>query len=247
MGQGFLCGVLILVLMLPTVPLSLSLFFGLTTALAIGLYYYAAGYPRRVLGLVLVVLAGHGALAWGGFYSHNVAISLPPRLALALGPPLLLLLTRVATVRGRAYLASLPLDRLTLVHVVRLPVELVLYGLFTHGAVPRVMTFEGHNYDILMGLSAPLVYYLLRQGVIGRRIMLAWNLLGLALLTNIVATAVLSVPTPWQRFGFEQPNVAILYFPFIWLPALVVPLVVLAHVAALRQLLRAGETAKAVA
>lgn len=233
--------------MLPTVPLSLCLLFGLTTALAIGLFYEAAGRSRRVLGLLLAVLLVQGALALGGFYSYHVANSLPPRLALALGPPLLLLLSRVATARGRAYLAGLRLDKLTLVHVVRLPVELVLYGLFAHGAVPRVMTFEGRNYDIIMGLSALLVYYLLRRRVLGRRTLLAWNGLGLALLTNIVTTAVLSVPTPWQRFGFEQPNVAILYFPFIWLPAVVVPVVLLAHVAALRQLLAPKAAATAVA
>lgn len=223
--------------MLPTVPLSLCLLFGLTTALAVGLFYEAAGRSRSGLVLLLAVLLVQAALALGGFYSHHVATSLPPRLGLALGPPLLLLLGRVATVRGRAYLASLRLDKLTLVHVVRLPVELVLHSLFTHGVVPRVMTFEGHNYDIIMGLSAPLVYYLLRRRVLGRRALLAWNGLGLALLINIVATAVLAVPTPWQRVGFEQPNVAILYFPFIWLPAVVVPLVLLAHVAALWQLL----------
>ncbi len=221
----------------PTVPLSLCLFFGLTTALAGWLFYEVVGRSRRVLGLLLLALLVQGMLALAGFYSHNVATSLPPRLTLALGPPLLLLLSRVATVRGRATLASWRLDKLTLVHVVRLPVELVLYSLCTHGVVPRVMTFEGRNYDILMGLSAPLIYYLLRQRVLGRRSLLAWNVLGVMLLTNIVTTAVLSVPTPMQRFGFEQPNVAILYFPFIWLPAVVVPIVLLAHVAALRQLL----------
>ena len=36
--------------------------------------------------------------------------------------------------------------------------------------------------------------------------------------------------------GFEQPNVAILHVPFVWLPGGVVPLVLLAHVAALWQL-----------
>jgi hypothetical protein len=40
-----------------------------------------------------------------------------------------------------------------------------------------------------------------------------------------------------QRLAFEQPNVALLHFPFGWLPAVLVPLVVLAHAAALWQLL----------
>jgi hypothetical protein len=143
----------------------------------------------------------------------------------------------VATARGRAWLASLRLDILTLLHVVRLPVELGLYGLFVHGAVPRLMTFAGGNWDILMGLSAPLVYWLLRRGHVERWLLVGWNVLGLGLLFHIVRVAVLAAPSPVQRLAFEQPNVALLHFPFGWLPAVLVPLVVLAHAAALWQLL----------
>jgi len=221
--------------MLPTLPPWLSLLFGLTTALGAGLFYLAARRSGRALAVVLAWLLVQSALSLSGFYT--VTTSMPPRLLFALGPPLLLLLSRLATARGRALLASLRLDVLTLLHVVRLPVELGLYGLYLHRAVPRIMTFEGGNWDILMGLSAPLVYWLVRRRLLGRGALLAWNVLGLALLANIVVVAVLSAPSPVQRLAFAQPNVALLHFPFGWLPAVLVPLVLLAHVAALRQLL----------
>lgn len=221
--------------MLPPLPLWLSLLFGLTTALAIALFYLAARRSGRALAVVLAWLLVQSALSLSGFYT--VTTSMPPRLLFALGPPLLLLLSRLATARGRALLAGLRLEVLTLLHVVRLPVELGLYGLYVHGAVPRIMTFEGGNWDILMGLSAPLVYGLVRRRRIGRGALLAWNGLGLALLANIVVVAVLASPSPVQRLAFAQPNVALLHFPFGWLPAVLVPLVMLAHVAALRQLL----------
>ena len=48
---------------------------------------------------------------------------------------------------------------------------------------------------------------------------------GLGLLANIVIIAVLSFPSPIQQFGFEQPNIGLAYFPFIWLPAIIVPIV----------------------
>lgn len=221
----------------PTLPPLLSLGFGLTTALAIGLFYYAAHRSGRTLLVLLAWAAVQAGLALSGFYT--VTTSVPPRLALALGPPVLLILALLGTARGRAYLAGLQLEMLTLLHVVRLPVELVLLGLFLHRAVPRLMTFESRNWDILMGLSAPLVYYLLRTRRLGSAGLIAWNFIGIALLLNIVIVALLSVPSPMQRFAFEQPNVAILYFSFEWLPAVVVPLVLLAHVAALWQLLAA--------
>lgn len=223
--------------MLPTLPLWLYLTFGLTTALAVLLFYLAARRSGRalVVGWLLV----QSALLLSGFYT--ITTGMPPRLAFAIGPPLLLLLNRLLTKRGRAFLASLRLDILTLLHVVRLPVELGLYGLFLHGAVPRIMTFEGGNWDIVMGLSAPLLYWLLRTRHLGRWALLTWNVLGLGLLSNIVVVAVLSVPSPVQRLAFGQPNVALLHFPFGWLPAVLVPLVLLAHVAALRQLLAKAE------
>jgi hypothetical protein len=71
-----------------------------------------------------------------------------------------------------------------------------------------------------------------------------WNLICLALLANIVIRAVLSLPTDFQQFGFEQPNVAVLQFPYVWLPGLIVPLVLLAHLAAIRQIVLQAKARK---
>lgn len=220
--------------MLPTLPPFLGLAFGLTTALAIGLFYYAAHRSGRTLLVLLAWLGLQGALSLSGFYT--VTTGWPPRLALLLLPPLVVIFVLLGTAAGRRYLTGLRLETLTLLHVVRLPVERVLLGLFLHRAGPQSMTFEGRNWDILLGLSAPLVCYLVRSQRIGYNMLLAWNVLGLGLLLNIVVLAVLSAPSPLQRFAFEQPNVAILYFPYARLPAVVVPIVLLAHVVALRQL-----------
>jgi hypothetical protein len=101
------------------------------------------------------------------------------------------------------------------------------------------MTFEGRNLDILSGLTAPLVYYFaFVQKTLGRKGQLLWNVACIALLMNIVGTAALAAPTPFQKLAFEQPNVGVLYFPFVWLPGVVVPLVLLSHLASVRQLLR---------
>ena len=222
-----------------TLPLVLPLAFIFTTALAVGLFYLAAQRSGRVLAALAAWLLVQGAIGLSGFYT--VSNTMPPRLALLLGPPLLVIGLLLATRAGRRFVAGLRPEALTLLHAVRVPVELVLFGLYLHHAVPRLMTFEGRNPDVLAGLSAPLVWWLaFRQQRLGRHGLLAWNVLGLASLLNIVVNAVLSVPTPMQQFGFEQPNVAILHFPFVWLPGVVVPLVLLAHVAAIWQLWAPG-------
>ena len=222
-------------------PVWLSLAFGFTTALAVWLLHRAAHRSGRTLLVLLAWLLAQAAVARTGFYT--VTGGVPPRFALLVGPPLLVLLLLFSTAAGRRYLDGLRLGTLTLLHVVRVPVEFVLFALFLHGAVPRLMTFEGRNWDILAGLSAPVVWLLaFRTRQLGRRGLLLWNLLGVVSLFNIVGNAVLSVPSPFQRFAFDQPNVAILHFPFVWLPGCVVPVVLLAHLVAIRQLLRPAES-----
>ena len=56
------------------------------------------------------------------------------------------------------------------------------------------------------------------------------------MLFNIIVHAFLSLPTPLQQLAFEQPNVAVAYFPFIWLPTFVVPVVYVAHIIAIQRL-----------
>jgi hypothetical protein len=104
--------------------------------------------------------------------------------------------------------------------------------------VPAIMTFEGRNFDILCGLTAPLIYYFgYIKKTLSKNILIAWNVLCLLLLANVVVIAILSAPFAFQKFGFEQPNIAIFYFPFIWLPGFIVPVALFTHLVALRRLI----------
>jgi hypothetical protein len=218
------------------VPVYISVVFGLSTAGAVGAWYRASNRSGRTLGLLLLWLLVQAAIASTGFYT--VTDGVPPRFLLLVAPPMLTIIALFATTRGQAYLAGLRMETLLLLHVVRIPVELVLYWLFLHRAVPQLMTFEGRNWDIISGVSALVIYCLLKmRRSVSTNLLLLWNVGGLALLLNIVVNAVLSAPSPFQQFAFTQPNVAILHFPFVWLPSCVVPLVLLAHMAAIRQLL----------
>lgn len=138
--------------------------------------------------------------------------------------------------RLRNWLRALDPFHLTVLHTVRIPVELVLFWLFGAGYIPEVMTFAGNNFDILAGLTAPIVAVLVfRTKIMGRGLFLAWNLFSLLLLANIIVTAILSAPTIFQRIAFEQPNEAVFFFPFLLLPAIIVPLVLFAHIACILQ------------
>ena len=101
------------------------------------------------------------------------------------------------------------------------------------------MTFEGRNWDILAGLTAPIFgYYCFVKKQWPKGIAIAWNIAGLALLANIVTIAVLSMPTPARIFMNEPANTIVAEFPFIWLPGILVTIAYCFHIFSLRQLLK---------
>ena len=222
-------------------PLYIPATFVLTTLLTIVFLYKASDYSRPFFIAMFLWLGIQAALSSNDFYLVKTGV--PPRFALALMPPVILILIFLVTKKGRAFVGSFNAKTLTLLHIVRIPVEFTLYWLFLHQAVPEIMTFEGRNFDILCGLTAPLVYYFgYIKKVLSRGLLLAWNILCLLLLINIVATAILSAPFAFQKFGFEQPNIALFYFPYVWLPSFVVPCVLLAHIVSIRGLINKGST-----
>ena len=127
---------------------------------------------------------------------------------------------------------------MVLISIVRIPVEIVLYLLYQNKQIPVLMTFAGRNYDILAGLTAPVIYLVcFKDGrLTNKRAFLIWNIFALALLLNIVINAVLSAPFPFQKFGFDQPNKAIFYFPLCWLPGFIVVTVLFSHLVSIRRI-----------
>lgn len=241
--------------MLPNLPTYIAVTFGLTVLTTLLLFYRAITQAsteatRKKGTLVLLSLIGwlmlQAVLTFNGVYRSAPAGGPPPIVLFGILPVMLTLISVFATPAGRRFADSLPLANLTWLNTVRVVVELVLYWLFLHKAVPALMTFEGRNFDILSGITAPFVAYVgFTKGKLSRQLILAWNVVCLGLLLTIIVIAFLSAPTPLQQFAFDQPNLAIGNFPFSWLPTFVVPVVLFGHLVSIRQLLR--QSANAVA
>lgn len=193
------------------------------------------------LGLWLALLAG---LALAGFYADFDAR--PPRALLVLGPPLLALAWLSRSRAVGELLRHTPPGWLVGAQSFRVLMEIILWLEFLGGAIPVQMTFEGRNWDILAGLSAPFVgWWLARTAGAGRALAIIWNVLSLALLLNIVGVALLSAPLPFRVFLNEPANTIIAYFPFVWLPGFVVPVALGLHLLSLRQWLSGWRPAPA--
>lgn len=226
-----------------TVPGYVSIVFILTTFASVAFLLQTAKYvglntlPSRILVFLLPLwIISQTILSVGGFYQRTD--SLPPRLAVFGAFPALLLIATFFIFFRKSFVEKLPLGLMTMLHAVRIPVELVLYWLFVAGALPQVMTFEGRNVDIVSGILAPIIALVaFRGGRTNKWLLIGYNLLGLGLLINIVTIAILSAPFPFQSMSFDQPNRAVLFFPYIWLPTIVVPIVLFSHLAVLWKVL----------
>jgi hypothetical protein len=137
----------------------------------------------------------------------------------------------------REILLQLHPAQLIQLQIFRVFVEVLLWMLFIQNLLPIQMTFEGRNFDIIAGLTAPLVSYLAYQNKLPKVVLIIWNLACLGLLINIVSIAILSMPTPFQYFKNEPSNTIVTVFPISWLPTFLVPLAYMQHFFSLRQLL----------
>ena len=221
--------------MIQEIPLYVSLIFILTIIITLIFFLKAVDFSKIIVLIISSWICIQSILGLTGFYTLTTGF--PPRFLLLILPPVLLMLFLFNTKRGNHFIDSMDIKTLTLMHIIRVFVELVLYWLFVYKKIPILMTFEGRNFDILSGLTAPIIFYYGFVNVkFGKKVIIAWNYLCLVLLLNIVFNSVLSSPFPLQKFAFEQPNVAILYFPYNLLPSLIVPIILFSHLVVIRRL-----------
>jgi hypothetical protein len=158
----------------------------------------------------------------------------PPFMILVVGI-VALAMTIAFTSYGRRLAIGLPLWTLVLVQGFRLPLELAMHEMYERGVMPVQMSYEGLNYDIVTGTTAIIVAVLTRAGRGGRALVAAWNVLGLALLLNIVTVAILSTPR-FAYYGSDRLNQWVADPPYVWLPAVLVLAALAGHLVVFRAL-----------
>jgi len=161
--------------------------------------------------------------------------SFPPKIIIVLTVPLVVIIWMVRTTEVKEILIHTPAESLIWIQSFRIVVEILIWRLFVDNLAPVQMTFEGRNIDILSGLTALVVAYLVARKKISSRLVIIWNFVCLAVLLNIVTIAVLSMPTPFRVFMNEPANTIVTRFPIVWLPAFLVPLAYGLHFLSLRK------------
>jgi hypothetical protein len=190
----------------------------------------AAGRRRRAVRLGVAVVAWLLVTALVAAFGVLRRFDMTP-------PPFALFVLAVAVIGiavpcsslGTLLVRGLPLWALVGFQVFRFPLELLMHRAYVEGVMPVQMSYSGQNYDIVSGITGGVLGVWLALGHVPRWVVALWNLLGLALLVNIVTIAVLSAPV-FAWFGNDRLNVFVTYPPFVWLPASLVPTALMGHV-----------------
>ena len=226
--------------MITTLPNWIEILFLGIWLLTIVLFYYSNSKPKKLTVLLIFWSVINSILAYTGFY--NDTESIPPRFALVLVPSIALIVYGLLAKQRNWIYEQRNTKISTFLHAIRLPIEVVLLELFIHKMVPELMTFEGRNFDIIIGASAPIIGFLFLKNIVSKKGLLIWNVIGLLFVTFILFNGLLSAELPFQQFGFEQPNKAVMYFPFVLLPAVIVPIVIWTHLSDIIKLLKEIKT-----
>lgn len=226
--------------MIEALPNWINALFLLTVLATVLMFYYANGKRKKLLAGIIFWSMLQSFLALTGFY--QITNTLPPRFILVLLPATIMIVIGLLPKYRNELIEERDRALSTLLHTVRVPVEVVLFYLFLYKMIPELMTFEGRNFDIIAGVTAPIIGLLIVKKKVSNNLLVGWNAIALCLVIFILFNGILSSELPFQQFGFEQPNRAINFFPFILLPAVVVPIVIYTHLTDLIALVNERKT-----
>ena len=200
------------------------------------------GRPRLRLGLAAAALLVMGLSALAAVSGRLARFDAFP-------PPMFLMILSVFIMGfgvgfsgiGRHAADTVPLATLIGLQAFRLPLEVVMHRAGALGIMPPQLSYGGYQFDVVTGLTACLLYGLMRGGVaVPRWALWAWNVWGWWCLFVITVIAVTSSPV-LRLFGDDPRNVNtwVLYFPYVWLPVVLVTVAIAGHVMVTRALRRA--------
>lgn len=117
----------------------------------------------------------------------------------------------------------------------RILVEVMLYYTFIKGVLPESATFSGHNFDIIMGISAPIVGYLYTKGKLSSSLLRIWNIVGITmiLVVAVIIGSSMYFPALWKFQSIVSDD--FLSFPYFLIAACIAPWAILVHVILLAQ------------
>ena len=192
-----------------------------------------------------------GVLLIGTFLFYTFLISqtelirdltLPPKFVLLLIVPAFLLIGIIAvSLNKKGMLAFLPIGKATLFHTMRIIIESLFIWSVGLGILHPEVTMEGYNYDLIFGVSAIIVGFLVFSKKISKGGLLLWNYLGLAMIAIIIFLFATTIYFPGMYESRDiRINTELFTFPYTLVAGFLMPSAVFMHILSIIKLKRYG-------
>jgi len=184
-------------------------------------------------------------LSISGFLTE---LQLPPRIPLFLFFPFALFTFIFCRRAAKSqWINELPLTWLTYPQSFRIAVEFLLLFTFMKGIIPKEATFEGFNFDILMGISAPIMaFFVFSKPNVNLKLALSWNILGILMIlfvAIIIATSFYN-PSIWGQTK-TMVSTQFLRFPYLLVAGFLAPFGIFMHALSIAKIAQLKRTKKA--
>lgn len=191
--------------------------------------------PSFVITFLVAWIFVMSVLVFDGYFTNLSGI---PRIPLFAGMSLIVIVVAFLIPRSKSLLNNIPITTLHYVHIVRIPLQMVVWWLAVSKAMPMEMTFEGANLDILSGISAPFAaVFMVGTRSKSKLGAIIWNVISLTLLIYFVYLATSYTPYFFTPSLSNVGNLAVFYFPYILMPTFIIPVLAGSHLVALNQLI----------
>ena len=191
--------------------------------------------PSFVITFLVAWIFVVSVLVFDGYFTN---LSGTPRIPLVAGFTFLLIILAFAIPRSKALINNIPITTLHYIHIVRIPLQMVIWWLAVSKAMPMDVTFEGSNLDILSGISAPFAaVFMVGARSKSKLGAIIWNVIALGLLINFIQMAISYTPYFYTPSLSKASNLAVFYFPYILMPTFIMPVLICSHLVALNQLI----------
>ena len=212
--------------MIQDLPLYIPISFLLITVYVVFAFAKSNKVKKSTLPIILGWSVLISILASIGFYQYTEGDTFST-FPLVLIPAAIFI---VYLCRNKSFYKNRDLRWSIAVHIVRFPVELLLFQLAVRELLPMEMTYKGLNFDIIPGITSILLLIWMKFGTVNKKILLGWNIMGLIFILFILSNGFLSQELLYKNFGYSVPNRAITYFPIILLGGVIVPIVIYTHI-----------------
>lgn len=191
---------------------------------------------RIVLSFVLILTTWIGYLFLLSSTGILYDFGFPPRIPLLLVIPAIIMIIFVVNHKYMIpALHNTPVFIPIALQSFRIFVELLIYATYLKGIFSKRATFEGLNFDILVGISAVIISGLIYKKIITSRGVLLWNIISLGIL-SVTIFSFISIYY-FTDFTTSEKGFKLVEFPYILLPAVLLPIAIFLHAFSIKQIL----------